>query len=73
MNTTDMKVMDEDLKLLLIKETARELFFKHNEKYPDPENYMEDKVLRGFEKDILHVLPFIYEKIILSLPKNTKQ
>jgi len=64
MLSKEEKVIKEELKQLLVKESARELFFKHNNKYPDPENYVEDKVLRSFEKDILQILPFIYEKII---------
>ena len=72
MLTEEEKTLNEELKNLLVKETARELFFKHNKKYPDPENYMEDKVIGGFERDILHVLPFIYEKIVSEYANQDK-
>lgn len=61
--TSDLAILSEKLKLFIVKESARELFYIHNKKWPDPEVYIEDRILRGFEKDIQHILPFIYDKL----------
>lgn len=47
-----------------VKAGARELFLKHNGQYPDPEVYIHDKLLKRFEKDLAHLVPFLEKYIV---------
>ncbi len=47
----------------VIKEAARHLYFIHNNAYPDPENYVQDRIYNGFVKDLTAVIPFILQKL----------